>query len=239
MLRSHHTLALAMDRFRRDLETVFKKLCVDAPPTVTKSLRAMVDKLIRLHETKLVKINHSVMELVVAKYMLMKGYKVDVEHPLEEGLVCDVYCSNEREIVIIEIETGFVPPENALDPVTYRTVRVVSKIARYSLHADRFGLATPIYHLLQIPLILLISPKERQLHVDELKELKVLCDRYYKHPPIGAEDLKRCKLDFVLLVNVDRCSVIEMDAKVYFRSILERILELELGWEASYNGGYD
>ena len=33
---------------------------------------------------------------------------------------------------IIEIETGFTPPEHALDTVDYYAARIVSKIARYS-----------------------------------------------------------------------------------------------------------
>ncbi|MCF3653937.1 MAG: hypothetical protein L2C94_007280 [Aigarchaeota archaeon] len=57
--------------------------------------------------------------------------------------------------LIIEVETGFTSPENALDPQAYLTARAISKIARYSPHADRFSLATPAHNILQIPRTLL------------------------------------------------------------------------------------
>jgi hypothetical protein len=73
-----------------------------------------------------------------------------------------------RETLVVEVETGFVPPEAALAPIRYRQARIAAKIARYSGHSQRFALATPGYHVLQVPEVLLQPPDERKK-----KELKI------------------------------------------------------------------
>jgi hypothetical protein len=80
----------------------------------------------------LVKINHSVMEILCAAKLLWDGYNVDVEHVLSDSLVCDVMGEKNGQTTMVEIETGYIPPEHALDPSTYTFARIISKIARYS-----------------------------------------------------------------------------------------------------------
>ena len=54
------------------------------------------------------------MELVCAKHLIEFGYTVDVEDWFDI-LVCDVFASKGDGEAIVEIETGFIPPEHALD----------------------------------------------------------------------------------------------------------------------------
>ena len=48
-------------------------------------------RLIELYQKNLVKINHSVLELICAANLVSKGFAVDVEKPLTDSLVCDLY----------------------------------------------------------------------------------------------------------------------------------------------------
>ena len=79
-----------MNKFDRDLEILSAKLNRDTEKEAQKKLNVLKDKLIRLHEENVVKINHSVMELVCAKHLILKGYELDIERPVD-GLVCDRY----------------------------------------------------------------------------------------------------------------------------------------------------
>ena len=93
------------------------------------------------------------MELICAMHLIRYGYHVDVEKQLTDSLVCDVFATKGDGQVIIEIETGFMPPEHALDPFSYYVSRIASKISRYSKHASEFIMATPGVNLLPIPVL--------------------------------------------------------------------------------------
>lgn len=95
------------------------------------------------------KINHPIMELICAKYLMSNGY--EVERQLNDILTCDVYAVRGSESLIVEVKRGFVPPEHALEPVAYNGARVASKVARYSRYADKFGLGAPPYYIMQTP----------------------------------------------------------------------------------------
>ncbi|NIP62671.1 MAG: hypothetical protein GWN01_17380, partial [Nitrosopumilaceae archaeon] len=78
---------------------------------------------------------------------------------------------------IIEIETGFTPPEHALDTIDYYSARIMSKIARYSQYCSKFSLATPVIGLIPIPKIFLLPPNARSKK--EVQKIKNICDRFY------------------------------------------------------------
>ena len=79
-----------MNKFDRDIEILATRLNRDADKETKKKLNVLMDKLTRLHDENVVKINHSVMELVCAKHLILKGYEVDLERPVD-GLICDLY----------------------------------------------------------------------------------------------------------------------------------------------------
>jgi hypothetical protein len=170
------------------------------------------DKLKEMYRRSLVKSNHSVMELVVCSYLIKKGYTVDVERGLD-SLVCDVYATRGDGTLIVEVETGFVPPEHSLDPVTYQRARLASKIARYSQYSDRFVLATPVDNLMDIFPLFVKPPRERTEH--EVYHVKELVDKYYTSPPVSQEEILNAKLHGIMVVNVDEMRVTEVDPQTY------------------------
>ena len=106
------------DKFERDLTTLLDRLTSNVEPVVENKLCMLKDWLVKLHNENLVKINHSVMELVTAKHLIEKGYEIQLEYPLNELLNCDLYGIKGLGNIVVEIETGFIPPENALQPLT-------------------------------------------------------------------------------------------------------------------------
>ena len=202
-----------MDRFERDVESMAERLKRHYGREIWTRIDEMRDRLINLHRSNRVKVNHSIMELVMGAYLADRGYKVSLEHPLEDDLVADIMAWRNGRSMIVEVETGFTSPENALDPQSYLTARVISKMARYGVFADKFSLATPPHNILQIPTILL-KPKRRR---DGLKLLKDLCDRYYSTPGINLERLEAIKLHTIYIINVDTLKVKPLKPRTYLR----------------------
>ena len=212
-----------MDRFERDVNYMAERLKRHYGQEIRSGIDEMRDRLIALHRLNRVKVNHSIMELVMGAYLIDRGYRVSLEHPLENDLVADIMAWRNGRSMIVEVETGFTSPENALDPQSYLTARVISKIARYSAFADRFSLATPPHNILQIPAILLNLRGGR----DRLKLLKDLCDRYYSTPRIDLEKLRDLKLHMIYIINVDTLKVRPLRPKTYLRLNRDLIPKLE------------
>lgn len=212
-----------LEKFRDDVYTATNRLAAQLQKDDMPKLNFVRQRLIELYQRNLVKINHSVLELICAANLVSKGYVVDVEKPLTDTLVCDIYAKRDGRVYIIEIETGFTPPEHALDTIDYYVSRIVSKIARYSKHCDEFALATPVIGILPIPRQFLNPPALR--FEGDLKKIKALCDRFYKNPPIEYDDILNAKLDSVYLINIDKDFAKEIDPVSYYKltsSILEK-----------------
>ena len=203
-----------MNKFNRDLEILLTRLNTDTDKEAQKKLIFLRDKLINLHEENIVKINHSVMELVCAKHLILKGYEVDIERPVD-GLVCDLYGVKGLGSHIVEVETGFIPPRHALNPANYRKSRIASKIIRYGNHSDKFALGVPPYYLLQIPDILVSPPRDRTS--EDLKYLKTLCDLYYKNPPVSLEEIRNARIHLIYIIDVDGITTREVDPATYLK----------------------
>jgi len=205
-----------VDKFEEDLNFLLSKLEKGVGEEIKEKLYELKNKLLQLHEANVVKINHSVMELVCAKHLLLKGYEVDVEHLLDKALTCDLYGAKGHGTLIVEIETGFVPPEHAIDPATYSSARIASKITRYGNYPHKFALGIPPYYILQIPAVFTTPPRERK--AEDLEAVKNLCDPYYKNPPVTLEEIRNVRLHIVYLINVDDTVVEEIDPETYVRT---------------------
>jgi len=208
-----------MDRngkFVEDLETLTAELVGGLEPGEKSSLDALKGRLLMLQRSNVVKINHSVMELVCAKLLIQKGYRVEIEHDLEPTLVCDLYAVKGDGSHIVEVETGFIPPEHALDPSTYLLARIASKITRYSNHTEKFALGAPPHYVLPIPETLLKAPRDRS--GEELKTVKALCDLYYRNPPVTWEEVRNARLHSVYVVDVDKLGTVEVDPESYVKN---------------------
>jgi hypothetical protein len=208
---------LDLERFTADVTNLSDKMTVGGSSEIIKRMDFVKFRLIELYKRNIVKINHSAMELICARHLIKYGYAVDVERQLNEILICDLYATKGEGEAIVEIETGFIPPEHALDPLSYYSARVASKIARYSKFANQFVLATTPVSVLPIPKIFSRPPRDRSK--EDMKEVKELCDRYYRNPPVSFGEILNSHLHMIYIINVDRGKVKEMDVDSYFEAI--------------------
>ena len=211
-----------VEKFQDDVYSITELLSEHLSPELTPKLNSVRQNLIEYYKKNLVKINHSVLELICAAELISHGFSVDVEKPISDILVCDLFGKKDDKTSIIEIETGFTPPEHALDTVDYYAARIVSKIARYSKHCEKFSLATPVVNILPISTIFLVSPNARKS--DDIKKLKKLCDRFYKNPQINLEDIQNAHIHSVYLINTDKGFAKEMDPELYL-GITKQLME--------------
>ncbi|MHA2313294.1 MAG: hypothetical protein ACXADC_12265 [Candidatus Thorarchaeota archaeon] len=233
---------MARNKFSRDLDKLMNQLQSTSDEETMDQLTEIRDRLVDLNRKRLIKINHSVMQLICAKHLIDQGYEVKSEHPLVGGqLHADIFAVRDREpelehdietvmiserlglpvekeALVVEIETGYVPPKAALYPTHYRQTRIAAKIARYCRYSHCFGLATPNYHVLQIPGILLRPPALRDK--DEIVQIKKECDLYYKSPPILIDALAMSEIDHIYLISIDKGNVIQVPPHEYLDTIL-------------------
>ena len=216
-----------VEKFTEDVYAIAQRLSEGKSVEVKARINYVREKLIELYQKNLVKINHSVLEIICASNLISQGYSIDIEKPLSDSLVCDVFATKGDGTFIMEIETGFTPPDHALDTIDYYIARIASKIARYSKYCSKFGLATPVVGILPIPKLFLKSPGERT--EKEIKKIKTLCDRFYKNPPIEYDDILNARLHSIYLINIDKgfakqldpCSYLDLTEKLQEKSELD------------------
>lgn len=201
-----------VNKFIEDIDYIVKKIQDELSQEEYRKILELRDSLFRMHRERRVKINHSVMELICAKFLVQDGFNVDLEHELN-GISTDIYAKKGFGSLIVEVETGFVPPDHALDPVNYLSARVTSKITRYSAFANKFILATTPYYIMQIPTSLVKPPRFRS--EEEVKYLKSLCDQYYTNPPVSLEEIRNARLHSIYVVDVDNTSIREWEVNEY------------------------
>lgn len=229
-------------RFIRDMDTLLEKLAPDTSAEVMEQLGKVRQRFVELSRKRLVKINHSIMQFLCAKHLIENGFRVEIEYPLNGGtLMADIFAVRERligtddardailskmhgikeneECLVLEVETGFVPPKAALSPGTYRKTRIAAKIARYAGFSHFFCLATPHYHVLQIPNAMLQRVGQRD--VDELMNLKAMCDAQYFSPPVLYDELATSEIHSIFIVNIDEMKVLEVDPQKYRYTVIQ------------------
>lgn len=207
-------------KFQEDLNSLMLRLTVGMDNEVKKKLIHLEDWLLKLQKANVVKINHSVMELVCAKLLILKGYDVQIEYPLNNVLTCDLFSAKGYGDLIVEIETGFIPPDHALDPLMYLSARLASKIVRYSCFAGKFALGVPPHYVLSFPKALAKPPRRRTQN--EISRIKELIDRYYQNPPVTEEEILNARIHDIYLIDVDRLRVQEIDPETYMERALHR-----------------
>jgi len=203
-----------LKKFQNDVVAMTDKLEKNLKENDVSKLVYVRQQLIGMYKKNLVKINHSVLELICASSLISRGYTVEVEKDVSDILVCDLYAKKGGGNTIVEIETGFTPPEHAMDTIDYFAARIMSKIARYSQHCSKFSLATPVVGILPISKIFLLPPNARKK--EDVQKIKDLCDRYYKNPPIKYDDILNAHLHSIYLINIDKGFAKELDPQGYF-----------------------
>ena len=202
-----------LEKFRNDVNEMTEKLSKNLQENDVPKLNHVRQQLIEMYKKNLVKINHSILELICASNLIARGYSVEVEKDISDILVCDLFAKKGGGNTIIEIETGFTPPEHAMDTVDYFAARIMSKIARYSQHCSKFSLATPVVGILPISKIFLLPPTAR--NKEDIQKIKDLCDRYYKNPVIKYDDILNAHLHSIYLINIDKGFAKELDPQGY------------------------
>ena len=215
-----------VEKFQDDVYSITELLSENLSPELIPKLNFVRQNLIEYYKKNLVKINHSVLELICAAELISHGFSVDVEKSISDVLVCDLFGKKGDGTSIIEIETGFTPPEHALDTVDYYAARIVSKIARYSKHCGKFSLATPVVNILPLSEIFLLPPNTRK--PEDIEKLKKLCDRFYKNPQIKLDDIQNAHIHSVYLINTDKGFAKEMDPKSYIQMTKQLIEQSEI-----------
>ncbi len=215
-----------VEKFQDDVYSITELLSEHLSPDLIPKLNFVRQNLIEYYKKNLVKINHSVLELICAAELISHGFSVDVEKSISDVLVCDLFGKKGDDSAIIEIETGFTPPEHALDTVDYYAARIVSKIARYSKHCGKFSLATPVVNILPMSEIFLLPPNTRK--PEDIEKLKKLCDRFYKNPQIKLDDIQNAQIHSVYLINTDKGFAKEMDPESYIQMTKQLIEQSEI-----------
>lgn len=210
-------------KFQNDVNQMTEKLSTGLKEKDVYRLNNVCKQLIEMYQKNLVKINHSILELICASNLISRGYSVKVEKDVSDILVCDIFAKKGDGDTIIEIETGFTPPDHAMDTIDYFAARIISKIARYSQHCSKFSLATPAVGILPISKIFMLPPNAR--NEQDVKKVQELCDRYYKNPPIKYDDILNAHLHSIYLINIDKGFAKEVDPQGYVElteSLLKR-----------------
>ena len=215
-----------VEKFQDDVYSITELLSEHLPPELTPKFNFVRQTLIEFYKKNLVKINHSILELICAAELISHGFSVDVEKSVSDILVCDLFGKKGDGTSIIEIETGFTPPEHALDTVDYYVARIVSKIARYSKYCGKFSLATPVVNILPISDIFLLSPNARK--PEDVMKLKKLCDGFYKNPQIKLEDIQNAHIHSIYLINTDKGFAKEMDPEMYLQLTKQLMSQSEI-----------
>ncbi len=202
-----------LEKFRDDVFKITDQLSERLTDEQIKKLSFVRGRLVELYQQNLVKINHSVLEIICASELIRHGYLVNVEERLSDILVCDIFATKGGGSIIIEIETGFTPPAHALNTVDYYAARIMSKIARYSKYCSKFCLATPVVGVLPIPSIFLMPPLARNLN--DVKKNQVICNRFYKNPTIEFDSILNAHLHSIYLINTDKVFAKQLDPQNY------------------------
>ncbi|MHA2119352.1 MAG: hypothetical protein ACW98J_10570, partial [Candidatus Thorarchaeota archaeon] len=89
---------LTKNKFSRDLDSLLNQLRPTSDAETMDQLTKIRDRLVDLNRKRLVKINHSVMQVLCAKHLVEQGYDVSSEHPLIGGqLIADLFAVRDRE----------------------------------------------------------------------------------------------------------------------------------------------
>jgi hypothetical protein len=204
-----------LNEFDKDIQTLIERLKADTTPKVEEKIAGLAERLVELRDKNLLKINHSVLEMIVAKNLIVSGYDVNLECTVGDNLACDVLATKGMGTMIVEIETGYVPPAHALDPTNYIRARIASKIARYSNYSNKFALGAPPHYILPIPKCLTKPPRYRT--EEEIRMIKSYCDMYYSNPPVSREEILNSRIHSVHVIDVENMVVRETDPGDYLK----------------------
>jgi len=201
---------MKMDKVTKDFETIYEK--VSSCYGNNSSLEEIYRKLLGLSKIGVLNINHSVLQLILSAYLLSKGFRVYVEVEVQGG-VMDIYAIKGKDIGI-EVETGYVPPYNAIDPEEFLMGRLSLKTAKYSNIVSEFYIAVPSFYIPPIPRELLLDPNERS--EEEVRNVMRLIRKYSRTPDITINDVKTSKINGIITINTKDMKINIIDNKNFY-----------------------
>ncbi len=150
---------------------------------------------------------HALLQFIVALDLHLRGFDVGVEERLDGGFIADVYAEGPGGIIVVEVETGFVPQGRLASLESYLASRVAFKAAAYSPGVDAFIVAFPSH----MSMVAIPEPLLKPLEDREPEDVRVI------RGLIEAYDLKRAsrigwrahiaRVDGVASINVDKARV--------------------------------
>ncbi|HJM25270.1 MAG TPA: hypothetical protein QF686_01915, partial [Nitrosopumilus sp.] len=80
-----------LKKFQNDVNLMTDKLAENLQEHEIPKLIHVRQQLIEMYKKNLVKINHSILELICANNLISRGYVVEVEKDVSDILVCDIF----------------------------------------------------------------------------------------------------------------------------------------------------
>ncbi len=149
---------------------------------------------------------HAILQFIVALDLHRRGFDVSVEEPVDGGFKADVYAEGPAGRVIVEVETGYVPPDRILDLEEFLEAKIAFKAIAYSAYTDLFIVATPSHINMFIPRELLKPMEHRDVEdVMSIRELALRYDRSRALRVLWRAHLSR--VDGVAYINVSNQKV--------------------------------
>ncbi len=143
---------------------------------------------------------HAILQYTIAAYLYTRGYDVQVEYDLPDGLRADVYAEAPWEELIVEVETGRVPPRFIVEYDSYMRARLAYKVLLYSQHAPT-ALAIPSY-------LEPFTPRQLLKYDGERGMIANLIQAYYNVDPARLQILlDNARLERVYVINLARDSI--------------------------------
>jgi hypothetical protein len=152
---------------------------------------------------------HAALQLIVARRLSEMGFKSAVEYKIDDVHVADVYAYRDGESIIVEVETGYLPPMFISRAEDYIEAKVAVKAIKYSCAADKFYIAMPSYLRLPMPQALMSS----SVNLSELKLLGAKVREFFGDRWEAAllERGDRCRITGAMYVNIAKRSVNVVD----------------------------
>ena len=88
-----------LEKFQSDVYEITERLSKNLTPNDVPKLNYVRQRLIDLYKENLVKINHSVLELICASNLISHGYTVDVEKSVSDTNKLNKNSSNPKNMI--------------------------------------------------------------------------------------------------------------------------------------------
>ncbi len=147
---------------------------------------------------------HAMIQRIVASWLRRLGFEVSLEHNVDGIHYADVFASDGVRNIIVEVETGYVPPMFISEAEVYMLARAIVKTVKYGCLADEFFIATPSYVRPPLPSLLVRSPEDAAVMTASKLVERFFGERWAEET---LKNVRECRFTGLMLVNVSRRDV--------------------------------